>query len=167
MTTENPPSIPASRRARHRRSVIARPAPAQHHHRLHVAPIPHPSRVNLAPGTPAILSPGTALPRSYIRFVTVRTILTASSTSIEELYTFSTITRPFPIFFTTDPHPLSRPTAHIQQPTHAFFATVLDLFVAVLHLFAAAHRLRALFDSVSLFFCSAPHSSLPLCPLRP
>ena len=124
MTTENPPSIPASRRApsqpRHRppRTRTTPPSPAR---RTHPVPIPHPSRVNLAPGTPAILSPGTALPRSYIRFVTVRTILTASSTSIEELYTFSTITRPFPIFFTTDPHPLSRPTAHIQQPTHAFF----------------------------------------------
>lgn len=163
MTTENPPSIPASRRARPRRSVIARPAPAQHHHRLHVAHIPYPSHTQLAqishPARPQYYHPEPLCLDPIFVLPPFARSLPHPAPQLTKFHSFSSITRSSPTSFTTDPHPLSRHTAHIPQPTHAFFAIALGRLVAVLHLFAAAHCLRALFDIVSLF--SVPPRTLP------
>lgn len=169
MTTENPPELPASRRARRHRSVIARPAPAHHRPRARLAPIPHPS-------TPISRKSRIRRSRNIItrnRFTT--TLYSFCHRSHDPyrvpapqstiFYTFSTITRPSPPSFTTDPHPLVA-TQHIYHRSPApFFAIALGRLVAVLHLFAVARRLRALFDFVALF-CSAQHSRRLFSPIH-
>ena len=172
MTTENPPSIPASRRARHRRSVIARPAPAQHHHRLHVAPIPHPSHTHLAqishPALPQYYHPEPLYHDHIFVLSPFARSLPRPAHQLKSFTLFLLSPAPFRSFLPLIPTLLVVPPRIFNSPPTLFFATVLDLFVAVLHLFAAAHRLRALFDSVSLFLLLCPAlfpSTLPAPPL--
>lgn len=129
MTTENPPSIPASRRARHRRSVIAHPAHAHHHPRLHVAPISYPSHTRLTqishPARPQYYHPEPLYHDPIFVLPPFARSLPRPRTSIDDISHYFYYHPPLSDLFTTDPHPLSCPTAHIQPPTHAFFAIAL------------------------------------------